>query len=251
MENVNKKLVMVLKDWSEAKLLQLDMETKIESEKKIVFDERQIIIDDLNRELGKSNGRFDAAKSALKSFEAKFEVVNSRCQDLEALPEQLAIATAQAENLARIKESQSESIEAQRIDIKAKREEFDLKVIEKDDAIALAKGDKGNGKGKKGKGRGTFGKGKGLYGVEGYWDAHAEAGDPLAWAEEQWKGDGIEDAGAVYDQDGMYDEFVACIDSWCSGFILRDIDIPMCIDCIVDVTEDVDKNMFEFVFGVV
>ena len=55
---------------------------------------------------------------------------------------------------------------------------------EKDYAIALSKGDRGKGKGKKGKGKGKYGKGKVVYGVESDWDADAEGGDPLAWAEE-------------------------------------------------------------------
>ena len=89
-----------------------------------------------------------------------------------------------------------------------------------------------------------------MYGVDGHWDADAEGGDPLAWAEEQWSGNGVEDAGAVYDQDEMFQEFVGCVDSCCSWFISEDIEIPMCRECIVDVTEKVDKNMSEFVFGV-
>ena len=49
----------------------------------------------------------------------------------------------------------------------------------------------------------SVGKGKGVYGVEGEWDADAEGGDTLAWAEEQWKSDGTEEASAVFVQDDM------------------------------------------------
>ena len=89
-----------------------------------------------------------------------------------------------------------------------------------------------------------------MYSVDGYWDADVEGGGPLAWSEEQWKGDEAEDAGAVHDQDEMFQEFVGCVDSCCSWHISDDIEIPMCGDCIVDVTENVDNHMFEFVFGV-
>ena len=67
----------------------------------------------------------------------------------------------------------------------------------KKDAIAVAKGDKAKGKGKKGKGKGKLGK-KGVFGVDGYYGAEEDGGDPLAWAEEQWADDGVENAGAVY-----------------------------------------------------
>ena len=44
---------------------------------------------------------------------------------------------------------------------------------------------------------------KGVYGVDGYWNAEGDGGDPLTWAEKQWKGSGVENAGAVYDQDDV------------------------------------------------
>ena len=71
----------------------------------------------------------------------------------------------------------------------------------------------------------------------------------MAWAEEQWKNDGVEDAGAVYDQDEMYQEFCARVDACCSKPISDDIEIPMCGGCEVDVTEDVDKDMFDSCSG--
>lgn len=57
-------------------------------------------------------------------------------------------------------------------------------------------------------------------------------------------------AGAVYDQDEMYNHFVACVDSCLSRPIWGDVEVPMCGECVADATDDVDKNMFEFVFGV-
>ena len=116
---------------------------------------------------------------------------------------------------------------------------------------------KGKGKGENGTGTGKYGK-KVVYGVEGFYDAEENGGDPLAWAEEQWADDGIENAGAVYDQDETFQEFCACVDSCCSGFSLDDVEIPMCDNCDIDdevkikigIDVDSDMNMFEFVHGI-
>ena len=81
-----------------------------------------------------------------------------------------------------------------------------------------------------------------MYGVDGYWDAEGDGGDPLAWAKDQWNDDGVENAGAVYDQDEMFEEFCGCVDSFCSGPSLSDVEIPIRDDC--------DKHMFEFVYGI-
>ena len=72
------------------------------------------------------------------------------------------------------------------------------------------KGREGKGKGK-GKGKG-YGK-KGVYGIDSEEDAWE--GDPVAWAasaaaDAEWAKD-AEGVGAVYDQDGQYDEFCSCI----------------------------------------
>ena len=84
----------------------------------------QIIIDNLNKELGLSNGRFDAAKQFSKTLELKMETINKRLVALEELPEKLAIATSEVDNLKRTKENQAASIADLRNDIKLKREEY-------------------------------------------------------------------------------------------------------------------------------
>ena len=94
-----------------------------------------------------------------------------------------------------------------------------------------------------------------MYGVDGFWGAEEDGGDPLAWAEERWKDDGVENAGALYDQHEMFHEFCACVDSCCSGPSLHDVEISMCGGCKVDdevkfgigVDADCDSNMFDFV----
>ena len=100
---------------------------------------------------------------------------------------------------------------------------------------------------------------KGVYGVDGYYGAEEDGGDPVAWAKEQWADDGVQNASAVYDQDEMFQEFCACVDSCCSGPSLDDVEIPMCGDCNVDnevkikigVDVDCESDMFEFVRGFV
>ena len=54
--------------------------------------------------------------------------------------------------------------------------------LNKNYAIAVAKGEKVKGKGKKGKGKGQFGK-NGVYGVDGFWGAEEGGGHSPAWAE--------------------------------------------------------------------
>ena len=81
------------------------------------------------------------------------------------------------------------------------------------------------------------GKGKckiGVYRVDGFYGAEEKGGDPIASAEEQWADHGVENAGAAYDQDEMFQEFCACVDSCCSGSSFDDIEIPGCGDCNVD-----------------
>ena len=97
-----------------------------------------------------------------------------------------------------------------------------------------------------------------MYGVGGFYSAEENGGDPLAWAKEQWADDGTENAGAVYDQDEMFQEFCACVDSCCSGPSLDDAEIPMCGDCIVDnelksevgVDFGCDSDLFNFVCAI-
>ena len=60
---------------------------------------------------------------------------------------------------------------------------------------------------------------KSVFGVDGYYGAEEDGGDPLAWAEGQWADDGVEETGAVYDQDEMMAEFL--IFQWFSDVFKR------------------------------
>ena len=138
MLQLNKNLLTTVKEWSDAKTVQINfkgLQAKARAETK---KEMQIIVDDLNKELGLANGRFDAAKQFSKSLETKLETVGKRLVALEMLPEKIAVAESELDILRRNKEAQLKTIEGLRADLKNKIEEFDFAtqiIAQRDDKI--------------------------------------------------------------------------------------------------------------------
>ena len=130
MLQVNKDLSKTVKEWCEAKTIQVNFAGLVKKAKAETKKEMQLVVDDVHKELGLSNGRFDAAKTFSKSLETKLETVNKRLVALEALPEQLAITEAENKILAKNKIMAAETIEGLRVNLKAKIEEFDVAVLD-------------------------------------------------------------------------------------------------------------------------
>jgi len=130
MVQVNKDLSRTVKEWCESKTIQINFKGLIRQAKAETKKEMQLLIDDVSKELGLANGRFDAAKTFSKSLETKLETVGKRLVALEALPEQLAIAEAEVKILSKNKVMQTEVVESLRAEIKAKTEEFNLSVLD-------------------------------------------------------------------------------------------------------------------------
>ena len=138
MPHMNTDLVDMLKDWSEAKLVFVDMESRIKLEKENTRKEMMVEVAEVAKELGLANGRYDAAKAYSKSMEVKMETIELKLKDLQEFPEQLSIAEAEISLLQRTKTENAETIQdltEQLEKMKLENDSLRKVLAEKDDYI--------------------------------------------------------------------------------------------------------------------